>query len=350
MKSKLLSSIAALFLSAMLFLLLVFSDEAAVGAKNAMSMCCTSVLPPLFTYIAICGIIVRLDLLAPIYRLIPTDKLFRLPRCTAQVILIGLVCGFPVGASCTALLAHKGKITKDEASRLLALSSCASPAFMLSTLGSWYNDKAFGAVLYVTCVLSIVLFSVVISRTASKTFSLSVQPPEDNANKDFASAVCDSVSGAAQSSLNILAYITFFGVLQSIVSAVLPSLSFISAALFEFSFGAYTGAVTGGAFGAALSGFSVGFSSLSVFLQTYSYAGAEGIKMRHFLISKLICAVLSSAVGAIYYSIHSNSPTIKAAFAPTFEASQVISAIILLLTARLSCVLVSKINKFRSKS
>ncbi len=350
MKSKILSSVTALLIAAMLFILLVFSDEATAGAKNAMSMCCSSVLPSLFTYIAICGIIIRLDLLSPIYSLIPTEKLFRLPRCTAQVILIGLVCGFPVGASCTALLAHNGRITKDEASRLLALSSCASPAFMLSTLGSWYGDKAFGAVLYVTCVLSVVLFSVIIAHAMPKTSPVPTENTNDTSHRNFAAALCDSVAHAARSSLNILAYITFFGVMQTIASTVFPCLSYISAALFEFSFGAYTGAMLGTTFGAALSGFSVGFSSFSVFLQTYSYAGAEGIKMKHFTISKLICATLSSAVGAIYYSLNSSSPATKAAFAPTFDSSQVISAIILLLTARLSCVLVSKINKFRSKS
>ena len=121
MKSKILSSLNAVLLGLMLVFLLVFSDEATDAARNALHISSVSVIPSLFTYIVLCGVITKLDLLSPLGRLIPAEKLFGLPECTSPVILMGLVCGFPVGASCTADLYSVGAISKSDAERLSRL-------------------------------------------------------------------------------------------------------------------------------------------------------------------------------------------------------------------------------------
>lgn len=244
MKSKILSSLTAVLLGLMLVFLLVFSDEATDAARNALHISSVSVIPSLFTYIVLCGVITKLDLLSPLGRLIPAEKLFGLPECTSPVILMGLVCGFPVGASCTADLYSVGAISKSDAQRLAAISSCASPAFLVSSVGFWWGDKRFGTALYICSVLTVLLYGVFTRKHGiSKNNTTSTVQKE---KIPIAEAVCSSVSSAALSSLNITAYITFFSVIRALLVKLLPSQRLIISALLEFSGGAYTGALSGG--------------------------------------------------------------------------------------------------------
>lgn len=348
MKSKILSSILAVLLGLMLVFLLVFSDEATDAARNALHISSVSVIPSLFSYIVLCGVITKLDLLSPLGRLIPTQRLFGLPECTSSVILMGLVCGFPVGASCTADLYSAGAISKNDAQRLIAISSCASPAFLLSSVGAWWGDKRFGAALYICSVVTVILYGVF-----TKKHSVSERNDSHTVQKEkipLAEAVCSSVSSAALSSLNITAYITFFSVIRVLLVKLLPSQKFIISALLEFSGGAYAGAVHGGYSGAAVTGFAVGFASLSVFMQTLFFASRVGIGMKNFFISKIICGSSSALTALLYYCFFPMESCAKDVFYSASGVSDVISAIIIPTILYISCIFVSKINKFCVKS
>lgn len=348
MKSKILSSLIAIILGMMLVLLLVFSDEATEAARKALHISSVSVIPSLFTYIVLCGVITKLDLLSPLGRLIPSEKLFGLPECASPIILMGLVCGFPVGASCTADLYSAGAISKNDAQRLVAISSCASPAFLVSSVGLWWSDRRFGVVLYICSVLTVLLYGVFTRKhgVGEKTNASVVQKEKMSA----AEAVCSSVSSAALSSLNITAYITFFSVIRALLVKLMPSLRLIISALLEFSGGAYTGALSGGYAGAAVTGFAVGFASLSVFMQTLFFTSSVDIGIKHFFCSKLICGLISALTALIYFRFFPMEGCAKDAFYSMAGTGDVISAIIIPTILYISCIFVSKINKFCVKS
>lgn len=348
MKSKILSSLTAVLLGLMLVFLLVFSDEATDAAKNALHISSVSVIPSLFTYIVLCGVITKLDMLSPLGRLIPTKKLFGLPKCASPVILMGLVCGFPVGASCTADLYSAGAISKTDAQRLVAISSCASPAFLVSSLGLWWGDRRFGAVLYICSVLTVLLYGVFTRKhcVSEKNDVSAVQKEK----MSVAEAVCSSVSSAALSSLNITAYITFFSVIRALLVKLLPSQRLIISAVLEFSGGAYTGALSGGYAGAAVTGFAVGFASLSVFMQTLFFTSRFCIGMKQFFVSKLICGFTSTLAALLYFRFFPMEGCEKDVFYSMAGTGDVISAIFVPTILYISCIFVSKINKFCVKS
>lgn len=274
MKSKILSSLTAILLGLMLVFLLVFSDEATDAARNALHISSVSVIPSLFTYIVLCGVITKLDLLSPLADLSRLRSCSDCRNAPRRIILIGLVCGFPVGASCTADLYSVGAISKRDAQWLAAISSCASPAFLVSSVGFWWEDKRFGAALYICSVLTVLLYGVF-----TRKHSMSENTAASTVQKEkipIAEAVCSSVSSAALSSLNITAYITFFSVIRALLVKLLPSQRLIISRSFSSSRAdAYTGALSGGYAGAAVTGFAVGFASLSVFMRLYSLPRAS---------------------------------------------------------------------------
>ena len=166
----------------------------------------------------------------------------------------------------------------------------------------------------------------------------------------IAEAVCSSVSSAALSSLNITAYITFFSVIRALLVKLLPSQRLIISALLEFSSGAYTGALSGGYAGAAVTGFAVGFASLSVFMQTLFFTSRVGIGMKHFFFSKLICGFTSALTALLYFHFFPMEGCAKDVFYSVSSLNDVISAIFVPTILYISCIFVSKINKFCVKS
>ncbi len=280
--------------------MLIYHSEAAQGVKSALSQAVTSVIPSLFIFIALSNIITSLDLLEPLYSRIPTEKLFSMNRSSSQAIFCGLLCGFPIGAVVVNSLCTGGKITKSEAERLLAVSSCPSPAFLIGAVGGYYSSTAYGAGLYAVSVLSCLLFGVITGRKSVPATA------DSGGNKaaarvGFTRAVCESVNKAGLTSLTVTAYITFFSVMREVVSAMLPftAVQDITASLFEFSHGAYYGSSVGGIRGYCITGFAIGFSSLSIFMQTSN--SAPSLSMKPFFCSKLMSAALCTLYSAVYW-------------------------------------------------
>lgn len=288
------------------FLLLKYDRIAAESALSALSACVRQVIPSLFPYMVLSSFILALDLAQPLYRFIPMS-VFRLPSCTAPVFLSGLLCGSPVGAAGCASLYESGRITKDEASRLCAISSHTSPAFLIGTVGALWGSKKFGVVLYVTSI-SFAMFGGIVLR-----FRRTEQRPSSCSSSVFPApkaipAFCKAVTDAASSCLAVTGFIVFFRVMSSATSAVFPAMSDIFSVTFEFSQGAVRGAEIGGICGAALTGFAVGFSGFSVFMQILKYLSANEIPFTPVLITKLLEGLFTSAVAVIYYHLSPMQP------------------------------------------
>ncbi len=320
MKNKIIYTSAALFSTFLLVLMLIYRSEAAAGVKSALSQAAESVIPSLFIFIALSNIISSLDLLEPLYSKIPAEKLFSMDRSSSQAVFCGLLCGFPIGAVVVNTLYTGGKIKKSEAERLLALSSCPSPAFLIGAVGGYYSSTAYGAGLYATSVLSCLLFGV-ITRVKK-----SAHAPAENGKMavgkvSFTQAVCESVNKAGVTFLTITAYITFFSVMREVVSAMLPytAVRDLTSALFEFSGGAYYGSTVGGLRGYCITGFAIGFSSLSIFMQTSN--SAPSLSLKPFLCSKLMSAALCTAFSAVYWYL-SGRNTAPSAANPVFSLAE----------------------------
>ncbi len=347
MKNKIICTFASFLSVFLLLLVLIYRTETAEGVKSALSQSASGVIPSLFAFITLSGVISSLDLLEPIYRKIPTEKLFCLSRYSSQAVLIGLLCGFPVGATVVNNLYSRGKITKNEAERLLAVSSCPSPAFLIGAVGAYYSNAAYGAGLYLTSVMSCLLFGVITKKSMDSAPRFTEAPPQPKMN--FTRAMCESVNRAGLTCLSITAYITFFSVMRNIVSAMLPFtvVRDVTSALFEFSYGAYYGSIVKGLRGFIITGLAIGFSSLSIFLQSAN--SAPELSMKPFFYSKLMSVVLCVVYSAVYWYFFGSTIT-PSAQVPAFSAvsGAVLPLAVVAVITIISGIVSKKIN-FRMK-
>lgn len=298
MKRKIIQKTANLLLSALGLLLFVSTESAMDAAKNALNLCAISVIPSLFPFMVLSGLIVRRNLLSPLYPIFPTQSLFRLPAPSACAILLGALCGFPIGAKTTAELYRTGQLTKNEAERTIAIANNCGPAFAVNFVGRFF-EKGFGLYLYTAQLVSAAAVGVLFCRgqkedIPSKSIHRTPFNSSESPIRDFAASLTDAASAV----IPLCGYIVFFSILCAILRPLVPweeAAAFLCT-VFEITSGIRAAAALGGPFVLFLVGFSVGFSGISVFVQSYCFTSAVGLSLRRaFLIKAVqgsICGVL----------------------------------------------------------
>ena len=90
------------------------------SAAEALSLCVRSVVPSLFPFLVISGLLVSMGIgeLAAPYLAGFMGPLYRLPGCASSALLLGRVGGYPIGAKTAADLYREGLLSRDEAEQL----------------------------------------------------------------------------------------------------------------------------------------------------------------------------------------------------------------------------------------
>ena len=89
-----------LILCGVLVWFLADAGQLRLEAAKALALCAGTVIPALFPFMAVTGLLMRLGFgqwLAP-YMAGLMAPLFRLPGCAGSALLLGLVGGYPIGA------------------------------------------------------------------------------------------------------------------------------------------------------------------------------------------------------------------------------------------------------------
>ena len=134
-----------LILCGILVWFLADARQLRLEAAKALTLCAGTVIPALFPFMVVTGLLVRLGFaqwLAPDMAGLMAS-LFRLPGCAGSALLLGLVGGYPIGARTAAELYASGDLTRQEAERLLTFCNNSNPVFLISVLGA----GVFGAMM-----------------------------------------------------------------------------------------------------------------------------------------------------------------------------------------------------------
>lgn len=115
-------------------IILLYPDKCLNYSLNGLNLWFQKMIPALFPFMVLSGIMIRMDLAAPCVRfLMPVlGRLFHTSPACIYGILVGFLCGFPMGAHTAAQLYESRQITKEEASFLLAFCNNIGPVYFLS--------------------------------------------------------------------------------------------------------------------------------------------------------------------------------------------------------------------------
>lgn len=280
---------------------------AAESVKKSLTVCAAGLIPSLFPFIVLVGIINRSGLSLYISSLIgrPIGKLLGIRKEAVYALLLGFVGGFPIGAICVRELYESGALPKKEAEELIGAANNASPAFCIATLGiAMYNNAGFGIRLYL-CQLTAALILCCICRKKLESDTLTkithTAPP-------LSDILTESVTQGGLTMLKICSFAVFFAVIGdaacrvSVYTAGEYSAA-LCAAFFELTLAGQRLCAYSGATSAAICAFAVGWSGLSVHMQTASVLSGSGLSMNHYFKRKLAQGLLSALLMGITYSI-----------------------------------------------
>lgn len=123
-----------------MFMLILDTKTAVGGAKEAISLCFQTIIPSLFPFFILSGIINSyiLGTRSPVLR--PLGRLCKIPRGCESLLLLGLIAGYPVGAQLIAKSCKDGALTRKNAGRLLGFCNNAGPAFLFGMLSPLFDN------------------------------------------------------------------------------------------------------------------------------------------------------------------------------------------------------------------
>ena len=296
------------------------------AASDALRLCAASVIPALFPFLVVTGLLMSLGFGAwasPCLAPLMTD-LYRLPGSAGSALLLGFLGGYPVGARTAADLYRLGYLTQDETERLLTFCNNANPAFFISVLGiGVFHSARTGIRLLLIHILSALLTglcfrgqavahtppnprkpsrdaSAVIRAPSTDTHAVTRNPPP-NAPPDtppaFLPAFVDAVSSAASAMLRVCAFVTFFSVLvRPLKEWTHPAAAPLVGLLELFSL---TPMLTPDSCGFLLASVCAGFGGLSALAQTAAVLEHSGLSIRPCALGKLVQAALSALLAAV---------------------------------------------------
>ncbi|MEE1356575.1 MAG: nucleoside recognition domain-containing protein [Clostridia bacterium] len=298
-RTKRTQSIVFALLCCACMLLFIF-DSAHITALiyNGIFFALKKIIPSLFPFLLLSDILISTGVLWSVSKkLAPFFIRLKLNPSIVIPMTLGLVCGFPIGAVCVKEFHEKGFLSKKEADCALALSNCASPAFVISAVGeNMLGDASLGVFLWLCAVLvSFSMSLLFMPKYKEKEHTFNMAEGDDF---DFASAFVRSAKKSAMSMLNIGVLISFFYMLCSLCVSFLEKIDFspITAAVvccvLELGNGCYL-ASSLGTLASCICAFAVGFGGFCVFFQVKA-AAHENSDMRIYLTIKLLCGLISA--------------------------------------------------------
>lgn len=277
------------------------------GAKYGIELWLFSVLPVLLPFIIVSNLLVGLGicdtLAAFVHPLI--KRLFHTSIYGTYVVLIGLLCGYPMGVKTISDLVSKNLISNDEAEYLLTFCNNPSPMYMLGYASAILSsDKKTSVMMFIIIYISAYITSVIYrtKKHISGLYFKSIDSDNTTADTNIWTAIETSILNGFITAVKLGGYIIIF----SIIVKLLTCLTFIpenikaaTSCIIEITSGAYYISAINISYGfkiVIVTATSM-LGGLSVTFQTAGVLSGAHMHMKHYmkykLVSSGICALLT---------------------------------------------------------
>ncbi len=160
-----------------LLLLILDSETALQGAQDAVVLCTAVVIPSLFPFFVLSGMLSSAASGCGQKGLRPLERLLGIPMGAGGLFLTGLLGGYPTGAQGVSEAFKRGQLGRDEAKRMLGFCSNAGPAFIFGILGRSFTHFGTIWLLWGIHILSALLVGVILPGRKSRQSSIPSSTP-----------------------------------------------------------------------------------------------------------------------------------------------------------------------------
>ena len=280
------------------FCMLTNSSLSLAYAALGLRLWYEKMVPVLFPFMVLSGTLIRMGLVESLIRPIRPffGKLFRISDPAVYTILMGFLCGFPMGARTTAEFRNRQELSVAEGQFLLAFCNNFGPVYFLGfVLPSLHRTLTLPYLMgmYGIPVIYGLFLRYTVYRTRLQDTSMVSQPvTKSSVRVSLPDALDDAVNAAGLSILQLGGYMIFFNLLNLLPRLILRQ-SHLFAPLLE---------ITGGL--QLLEGryplytlLLLPFGGLSCIVQTAGCIRNTGLSLKKYIIHKLVLTLLT----AFYY-------------------------------------------------
>lgn len=277
------------------------------------------VFPSLFSFLVVSNIMLAYDGVHIYSKALGSIicRPLRLPKSCNFVLIISLLCGYPLGAKYACDLHERNIIDLTTCERLLNIASNASPLFMLGSVGiSMLGNSYIGYILLLSNFLSCILMGLLLPNKIKTNIKSTYQEKLTTSVSNIGNVLKSSVENSIKTCLSIGGFVTLFSVVNNILKTNylfnmfiyhISNLTNISKDIVEgFSLGIIemtngcnliASSNTSIVIKIALVSFLFTFSGLSIMAQVYSFTYKFDISMKKYALRKVlqgcICSILS---------------------------------------------------------
>lgn len=228
-------SVSLSFFAVTTYVILRYPGPALSYALLGLNTWFRNMIPTLFPFMVLSGMMLRLgisDRFAGLFRPL-LYPFFRLKRSCLYCIVIGFLCGFPMGARIAADMYQMQRLTRKEASFLLAFCNNIGPVFFMGyvmpflpaqipvflyLLGMYGVPLLYGCILrhscYARCLCGNEAPQAVSDRRKQEVCAAEISALHAQKPPAFADALDESVSSGLQSITKLGGYMIFFNLLN----------------------------------------------------------------------------------------------------------------------------------------
>lgn len=300
MKIKKFAAYAAI--TALTVLIIINPQNAMEAVRNALELCMETIIPSLFPFFVCSGLLIYSgfaqtlsDIFSPVMK-----PLFGINGSGAAAFVLGLISGYPLGASTTCSLYEGGYITEGEAERLLGFCNNSGPLFILGAIGtSLLGNPKIGWIIYLSHIAAAFIVGIIFRFGRREYEVISPQTPILSPKRSIGEIFSIVMSNSTASMINVCGVIIFASTAAKLILGFFPCDRWYTAlitGIFEFASGSSAvAALSAGEFEKIiLSSFIVGFAGISVHLQVMSITSKYRLSLKKYITGKILHAGIST--------------------------------------------------------
>lgn len=281
-------------------------DETSSAVAGAVHTCLEVVVPSLFAFTVLSIYLQRSGLMGIVLKpvTLPLSKLLRMNEELCGILVMSNIGGYPVGAKMLCGAVKSGRMSSEDAGRMLCCCFGSGPSFVIGIVGRRvFGSTLVGVLIFLACFISQIIMAVWIRRGGEIRYT-SADKTTDISAQSFISSVTDG----ARVMYTVCVMITGFAVVSSLIERFgsfwvterpLPLAEGIFPALLEVT--QIKNIPHIGWWSASLCAGLLSFGGVCVIMQVMAIA--EGIPTKAFLrariFSSLLSAILALPVGML---------------------------------------------------
>lgn len=156
-------------------MLIIDARTAYSGAVDGVELCLRTIIPVLFPFIVLSGMLNAYLLGSHVAIIKPFSRFCHVPAGAESLLLMGFIGGYPVGAQCINEAYEQGALSKKDATRMLAFCNNAGPSFIFGLCASLFDSILIPLVLWMVHITSALMIG----------FSLKSRPSKISINNKF---------------------------------------------------------------------------------------------------------------------------------------------------------------------